>query len=287
MRICKGEDMVYIPIIEKKLDISDIEKSIKIYDNDVVYIGGSLVEGMINERSFGMGNIYSDIDLFIIRDKKYYDITDGEYDFNGVKSYFVNISGMNIDIEVYDRNEVENIVNSINSISFDSNKRTENILNTTISLFDVNSFLCRLFNSIPLKNQVQYLDLRDTINSEKFFELYANHTINKIQNIIEDTKGNKINQQYDVSLYSIRAAFLEYLKVYIMNYKEFIDRDKWVFLKMMNISSSNNDTTIIEIYNRLFCSDLSSDEKKENIINDSLIYIQEKIESYSLRNLAI
>ncbi|WP_142967703.1 hypothetical protein [Enterococcus casseliflavus] len=279
--------MVQIPILNKKISLNDFKDNIKIYESDIVYLGGSLIEGSINKISSGMGNVFSDIDLFIIRDSNYYIETDYEYDFQGVKSFFTNIQNMNIDIEVYDVKEVYKIINSINNINFNDNKRTENILDTTMSLFDVNSFLCRLFNSIPLKNISVYSDLKKSIYSDNFFDLYENHIINNIENSIEDIEGNIISEQYNVSLYAVRSAFLEYSKIYIMDYKEYIDRDKWVFLKMLNLSKENHDETISEFYNKLFCSDVSSDIDKKIVIDETLSYIRKQIELKAFDNLII
>jgi len=275
--------MLFIKKINKKIEIEEIKKEVAIYEKDTIYVGGSLIEGEINSLSSGMGNIYSDIDFFIIREHESFLKTNCIYDNKFKKTLFVN--SLKYDVEIYDSLFIDLLINEINNINFDIATRINNTIKLDISLSDINSFLCRLYNSICLYNENYYNKLKNSINQKKFLELYSSYFLNIIDNKIVDVIGNLSEKQYDVALYCMRSIFLDFSKYFIMKNNEYIDRDKWVFLKLFNIIKHDCHHEIKNCYNKLFCSVV--DENKEKVILESLDFIKNKIEDFSLEEINI
>ena len=53
--------------MNRSLDTETIMQRLNAGADDIVYIGGSLVDGTVNPLSEGMGNESSDVDVFVIR----------------------------------------------------------------------------------------------------------------------------------------------------------------------------------------------------------------------------
>ena len=53
--------------INRSLDTETIMPRLNAGADDIVYIGGSLVDGTVNPLSEGMGNESSDVDVFVIK----------------------------------------------------------------------------------------------------------------------------------------------------------------------------------------------------------------------------
>ena len=275
--------MFFVKKIDKKIDIEKIKEKIEVFETDIVDVGGSWIEGQINSNSLGMGNIYSDIDFFIIREHNKFINTDYIYNDKYKKTLF--IKELKSDIEIFDNKFIKLLIKEINNINYNKNIRTENVIKLDISLLNVNEFLCRLYNSICLYNNKCYTELKKSINHRNFLELYKIDCLNSIDNEIEDVIGNIDEKQYDAALYCMRNIFINFSKYFIMKNNEYIDRDKWVFLKLFNIINKNYHYDIKEYYNKLFCSSLI--DNKENIILESLNYIRQKIEILLMEDIDV
>lgn len=276
--------MTFIKVFNKELSIDDIKENLKINNSDIVYIAGSVIEGQININSKGMGNKYSDIDVFVIRNDESKNYNQSE---NFVETQFETIKNLNVDIEFYSYSDILRLMSSINQLNLNDNKRIEEILDTKLDLYKVNAFISRLNNSICLQNIREYTELIEMVNVTKFKELYITHLINIIENNIADVKGNLESGQYDVALYSLRLVFIQYLKIFIMNNNEFIDREKWVFLKYQNLQKDNKDYLLNNNYEKLFYSEMKNEKVKKNIIEEILEYIDDSVENLYMKELAI
>lgn len=62
--------MNFIEIKQRDITIAkkDILEILNYKKEDIIFLGGSLIEGSINKFSKGMGNKLSDIDVFILSD---------------------------------------------------------------------------------------------------------------------------------------------------------------------------------------------------------------------------
>lgn len=275
--------MFFIKKRNESIDIEYIREELEIFETDIIYIGGSLIEGEINPNSLGMGNILSDIDFFIIREHENFMKTKCIYDDNYKKTLF--IKKLKSDIEIFDKSFIKLLINQINDIKYDTKTRIANIIKLDISLSDINEFLCRLYNSICLYNNKDYIKLKKVINNYKFLELYSIDCLNLIENEIDDVVGNLNEKQYDVALHCMRSVFINFSRYFIMKNSEYIDRDKWVFLKLFNIISENYHNDIKVYYDILFCSNIKNN--KEKVILDSLNFVRKKLEFFSLEDILV
>ncbi|WP_227956458.1 hypothetical protein, partial [Streptococcus sanguinis] len=114
---------LYITKIDKKLDLNNLKAHLKLFPDDIAYIGGSLIDGQINKYSEGLGNKYSDLDIFIIRESSKFLDSNSTYAGKFKKIDFLELPEYGIDIEIYDRQFIENLILSVNNIELASNQR--------------------------------------------------------------------------------------------------------------------------------------------------------------------
>ncbi|MGX7111880.1 hypothetical protein [Gemella cuniculi] len=276
---------MYIEKLDKIITLSDVEKHIELLENDIVYFGGSLIEGKLNKNSIGMGNIYSDLDMFVIRDEEKFSETESTYKNKFKKTTFIRVNGMSIDVEIFNYEYIRKLIDELNSVKLDLNIRMDNVLNIDLTLQEINTFLCRLKYSINIKNKNKYDDLLKTIDFNNFLKIYKESLYNSWDNKLDDTLGNLKEKQYNVALHCCRIMFIEFSKHYLAEHSELIDRDKWIFLKAINTANTLKDKEFELKYNELFCSDVSDDEDKEKIIKRSLNFMKKKMDEFTLSDL--
>lgn len=151
-----------------------IISKIKIYEDDIIYFGGSLIEGLIDKYACGMGNKYSDLDIFIIRDHNKFEGTECVYDDKVRKTFFVDLPEINLDVEVFDKEYILKIIDVLNTYKPNFNEKVENIFAKDIkfrnNIDSINEFLTRFKNSICVKNVEKYNKLMNYVNFENFFK---------------------------------------------------------------------------------------------------------------------
>lgn len=276
---------MYIEKLDKSVFLSDVEKCIELLENDIVYFGGSLIEGKLNKNSKGMGNMYSDLDMFIIRDEEKFCETVATYKDKFKKTIFIKVNGINIDVEIFNYKHIKKLIDELNNAKLDLNTRIENLLNTSLTLQEINTFLCRLKYSVNFVNKEEYNNLLNDIDFNKFLKIYKESLYNSFDNKLDDTLGNLKEKQYDVALHCCRMMFIEFSKYYLAENLEFIDREKWIFLKILNTAGAIGDEKIGEKYNNLFCSNIRDNKDKEKVIRDSLAFMKEKMDEFTLSEL--
>lgn len=253
---------------------NEILEQINYYESDIVFISGSLVEGMLNKSSVGMGNCYSDIDVFILTHE--IDKYSGDkitYDKECVKAHFNNFKGVSVDIEIYDINLIVDLVKQLDNINFnDVDKRTHNLLNVPHN-FDLNlflSFIHRISNSMPLLNEHKYEDFKQTINMNNYSRLMRRIYINAVDNRYDDVVGNIDSKIGDVAVTVARSMVLKAIGSFIFFKNESIDREKWIPLKLHNIANYCLEANYIyEKFNEMYYgkSLKNNDEKIDNAEN--------------------
>ena len=124
---------MYIEKLDKSVFLSDVEKCIELLENDIVYFGGSLIEGKLNKNSKGMGNMYSDLDMFIIRDEEKFCETVATYKDKFKKTTFIKVNGINIDVEIFNYKHIRKLIDELNNAKLDLNTRIDNLLNTSLT----------------------------------------------------------------------------------------------------------------------------------------------------------
>lgn len=270
---------IYFEQLDKTIDLQKLKEMLEPYPSDIIFMSGSLVEGTINKNSKGMGNRLSDIDIFIIRLNENFvqntSIDGTGYDYDTIKVSFKKFMGISVDIGYYPINEMLNIINQLNAIDFDNcekDKRIRNWITLPNGMLMENfmSFLHRIYNSIPLQNVDKYCEFIKCINFSNYFKYMSLSYILWMDTRYPDVLGNLEIKEYQVAEEGAREVLRKTMAAYLFSRHESIDRDKWIPLKLKNISLV--DTVSNRIYCRyvelLFKTSLKSDEDFKKNIED-------------------
>lgn len=254
------------------LEILDFEKE------DIIFLGGSLIEGSLNKNSKGMGNKLSDIDVFIIsNDIKKIERSAVAYDMGSFKTQFKRLYGISIDIEIFSQDAVLNLMNEISKCKFDNDIRTFNLLNLPkgFDLFKFTSFIHRFLNGIPIYNEDLFNKMKTDFIENNYYKLMTRISINNVDEKYEDVIGNIENKQAEVAVNVARTVLLETMKAYIFYKKTSLDRDKWIPLKLKNLAEyDENAAKIYTKFKKLYFEEKLDSEK-------SLITNAERIIDFS------
>ncbi|QOW60934.1 hypothetical protein [Treponema pedis] len=272
------EEYILFPKLNKKIDYNSLVENLHPLENDMIFIAGSLVEEKVNINSKGMGNIFSDIDIFILRntDKdREFDISIEGYDYKSVKIDFKRINDINIDIEYYRQEDIYNLIQQLNKVDFLNCNRSRRLktwikLPNGIILDRFLSFLHRLYYSISIYNIYDLEILKKSINYKNYFKFSAQYYIQMMDMRYDDVLGNiKYGDQY-VAVQEAREMLTYCMAAYIFSYEESIDRLKWVPLRLKNIAEL--DTTVYKIYlhyeKLLFNTILTNEQEIENYVEE-------------------
>lgn len=264
--------------ISRQISVQDIIKVLEVENSeDLIFISGSLIEGSISKFSSGMGNEYSDIDIFIVT-KNYDNIYENKVAYNdlGRKTLFKNSYGLNYDIEVYDWSIFHKIIQEVNNVNLsDINIRTTNCIKLPDGIaFDTGMGLIhRFINSIPLTNHRYYDEIKSELDQNKYFKLLTRYHVNYIDNEYEDVIGNLKANQIEVSAVILKASMLKTMKAFLTYNHISIDRDKWVILNLKNFAEYNEHAKQIYLkFKKLYFANYD-DNKAINLIEEGLAFI--------------
>lgn len=237
------KEYITLDKINKKINKQEVLKMLNVKEKDIVYVGGSLIESQVNPISHRIGNEYSDLDLFILRTHEDYSNSDCVYMSEVKRTFFTRYNGVGCDIEIFDVQVIDKIIKSISEIEIKEDKRILNTLELPNGwgLEDVNEFLTRFMYGIPLNCEKEYEEIKKSIQMSKFFKLLQYDNLQRIDNAIEDIRGNLIEGERETALILCREVSLMLIDFilaseYIMN-----DRMKWAYIKMENIVQEKSD----------------------------------------------
>lgn len=276
----------------KVYSYNELLSELKPHQNDVVYLAGSIVEGATAPYSFGMGNELSDIDVFIIREHDRFEATAADYVYKTKKIYFLNNILNGLDIEIFDSDYVTQLTAAIKNSKVKHNERISSVFQKKLednnSFEEINSFLCRLKYSICIYNFDKYNEVVSNIDFEHFSNIYINHLVTNVDNILPDVYGNLEWCQFDVALYCMRNLCFYVMKIVLSKEGVFVDRSKWVPLKMRNmVYSKPLYLNIWKDYVSLFRSDISDDKACKNMILNVLADLKQEIEKVLLGGVSL
>lgn len=260
--------------------------------DDIIYFGGSLVEGEVGCFSNGMGNDFSDIDVFIIREHTEFCSTVAVYQEEIRKIYFINTLRVGIDVEVFDSDYVSSLTDAIANIKLETNTRTYNVLKEYLphggDITLVNTFLNRLRNSVCVFNQNAYLSLISNIDFAKFLKLRISNIIALVDNNIPDVIGNLKIETIDVALFCIREIIIQVMTIALANEGLFVDRNKWVSLKFYNMSINKGKyISLRNCYFKIFRCDTTDSALCLTTINAAVKSIKQTIEDILMEDFEL
>lgn len=267
----------------RKVFFDEICERVNASTKDIVYLGGSIIEGQVNHIAAGMGNKYSDVDVFIIRDHDEFINTVGVYEEAVRKTFFCENLPLGLDVEVLDKQYIESLANAIHKASIDPNGKVANVFKKLLpagnSIEFINTILCRLKNSICIHGNGEYEGICSSIDFSKFLDLMIAQKIVAIDNKFDDVEGNLSVGQLDTALICIRRIVLSVMETVLMSQGFFSDREKWVQLKFKNLCLQDSSYSMFwEKAFELFRGDLSDDALCEAVISESIHMSKRTIE---------
>lgn len=279
---------IFLDEIGYLLKTDELIEKLCIYEDDIVFLSGSLVESRVNRYSKGIGNIYSDLDVFIIRTHSNFIESNSTYTEKYKKTDFMNLDLLGIDVEIFDKEFVDELWIRISNINFSPRIRIANSIDIPVGIseYSTNSFLNRFINAVPIYNCEEYEDLKKKLMIDNWIKFQRYTIENSIENILTDVDGNIQAKRFEVSVLCSRVAFTQMIKYLILSVGDLVDREKWLPVKLKNVAkyySEYND--IVNFYNKLFFSDITNPKHKEEISIESIVFIRRKLEEISMEEL--
>lgn len=276
---------INFPNTDKKFSVYQLLNDIEHYDTDVIYLGGSLIDGVTGKYSNGIGNELSDLDVFIIRDTKQYTDTNAVYNNSTKKNYFISSQNIACDIEIFNINSVKDLLNTISNMNFDVNTRVPNILPQSEGWdsLTINTFLTRSKNSICIHNKKKFNEIFNDSIYSKYISYRKLLLLNLIDNTFDDIWGNIERENLITSLFLTREQFQKFMNYILLCYNELVDRDKWTITKFMNLCKVNKLDKYEEIVQKLYLEDVTSLIKMKEVIILAAEFIENAIADVTLR----
>lgn len=217
--------------IEKEEILNNIE--IKGY-YDVVYFAGSLAEGI--------GNEYSDIDVYVITS----DLPDSskmEGRVDNKENYLINnffLKDRRVDVEYWDIKEVEEIIEKL--------KKSEMYSNQFLLNDDEIDFLHRFKYAIPIKGEENYFEIKNKIEFQNFDMGLTYKFLGLYEGTIEDIEGCIIGEDYSTALKCVSIALDRILQAYLCSMSETNPRNKWIFRKLKKVETEEFIHKVYKMY---------------------------------------
>lgn len=277
--------MDYIHIEQRNITINknDILSILQFQKEDIIYLSGSLIEGSTNKLSKGMGNKLSDIDVFILADD--FDKIEKsllDYDRDQIKTQFKKLHGISIDIEIYSKVVIYDLLEQINNAIFSDDTRIFNVINLPngLDLYYFTSLIHRFINGVPIYNDDKFDKVRRNFKEENFYKFMTRVSVNKIDVNYEDVVGNIDSGNLEVAVSIARSILMETMKAYIFYNKTSIDRDKWIPLKIKNLAFYDSDALkVYEKFKKLYFEEKLDNDKSLRINAEKIIDFSNEIVS--------
>lgn len=256
--------------IENIVKNKDFYNNIGIEEKDMVYLSGSLVEGNVDPFGKGIGNEYSDIDVFILRNTPEFMKTEGEYNENGKKTFFSGVGEESLDIEVYDLGVIREIASTIINTDIKPDVRLPNAVAFPEGwdVESVNSFLTRFLYSYQLTDKTQFDGLIPQNVFNKFAEIYRLFIVNLLYGLQADVQGNMCNNEQRTALLLARSYCMLILKYILYSNNEFVAREKWVWIKFCNlVKSKEKYSWFYKKANLILFSEIDIEKINEEIVD--------------------
>ncbi|CAH0417527.1 hypothetical protein WFA24289_01869 [Periweissella fabaria] len=256
---------------------------VNIESSDIVYVAGSLVEGEISSIGFGMGNEYSDIDLFVIKTNAEPSNNIHSYSVNNRRFDFKKIQGKHFDVETYDIQQLVEIFNSIKSVDFGLNKNLKKQIKLPSgwTFTTLNSIIHRLFMSCSIQNDSQYKELKQKLDLKKYQKIYFGILMNRIDDATSDVMGNLTDfASRTTAMYVIRQSYVHLLEMILLTQGYTNDRPKWSFLKFNNLLQQYEQyREVWNWYQKVHFEGINLEKESSKIvIEDAQIFLNEYIE---------
>ncbi|GEM_PF-2322822 len=249
--------------------------------SDIVYLSGSLIEGV--------GNELSDIDVFVLVDDLTTMNTNVQFDLENVKIKIDKLDcGTSIDIEYWRKDVLIEMIEDINKYDGDSVDITELYKSASKSGIDIEdfiSFIHRFLNCVPIYNEDEFTNLRNMLNFKNFNKFAVRYYIGVADNQYVDVNGNLNSKKLESALICTNDLLLNAMFAYIFSWNATVDRKKWVFEKMKILATDNKEVKYYceKFSDLLFNISVNSDEYAIIYCEKVLDFFNEVVDSIQTR----
>lgn len=277
------EKTIKLENMKEPLIYSKLLDSLDVTEDDIVYLGGSLIEALVNKYGRRVGNKLSDLDIFVLKKNVDYINVNATYSTEICKTDFMECQGINCDIEYYDISIINEIFKGINSIHFDESERILNSINMPKGFtFDkVNEFMTRFIYSIPIFNIEKFEVLKESVDTDLFFKIKEYYCIQGIDNIKTDIFGNIEKGEYTTAFLLCREAAFKLIEYIFSREKIYNDRKKWAWIKIENLASEKSEYEDVFTFLKNVILGDSTKIHKDKVLNH-VLYLENKIEEYNV-----
>lgn len=223
--------------MNRSLDTETIMQRLNAGADDIVYIGGSLVDGTVNPLSEGMGNESSDVDVFVIKGGLDFGDSESEYTESIKKTFFIDSKEFSFDVIIYNRDEIDKLLSSIENANISKDCRVVNMIDWPEGwdMTSINSFLTRYRASMCIYGEENYQRFISSKIYDTFIQVYKRYILTRLDGLTQDVYGNLANTEYETALLMARSCAIKYMKYILYAENEMCDRDKWIWLKFSNL----------------------------------------------------
>ncbi|EJV74120.1 nucleotidyltransferase domain-containing protein [Bacillus cereus] len=265
---------IHLSSISFELDKKKLIELINCNQDDVIFISGSLVEGIGNEKS--------DLDIFVLVDDFENLNSNFDYNFNEVKLKFEKLNSLGCDIEFWPLKVVIELIEQINKIDFENpNLRSLNQIKITNYEFrKLSSFIHRFLVSECVFNDEKYNKLKDKINVPKFCRLMTRYNVNMVDNLYEDIIGNLEKKEDETAVIISKDFLMKTITAYLFSNLYTLDREKWIYIKLKILAENYIEAkgVLDDFQNLYFQRTFSAPNEARDLVED-IIYFSNDIVS--------
>jgi len=230
------------------------------FDNSIVYLAGSLMEGF--------GNSTSDIDVYVICDE----IPSVEQEENITQSFLhsnqnlirnVIHENIRLDFEYWTWNDFNNAVDLLNNLNFKTDEYIERISD------DIYDLLHRIKYGKAILNLTKFEDIYNKINFDNLAHYRVTIESESYRGLLEDLEGAYLSKDYGTAFFLSRIFLDKMMTSYLAAHGETNPNSKWLYRKALRYQDITGDVDLlnnyIELQNRAFSADTINELIKEMI----------------------
>ncbi|MGR3765965.1 hypothetical protein [Rossellomorea sp. NS-SX7] len=234
------------------------------YDDCIVYLAGSLMEGF--------GNSTSDIDVYVICDA----IPSIEQDENITQSFLqseqnlirnVIHEGIRLDFEYWTWNEFNKAINSLNRLNFKTNEYIERISDDEYDL------LHRLKFGRPIVNLEKFEEVYNHIDFDNLGHYRVAVENESYQGLLEDLQGAYLSEDFGSAFFLSRLFLDRVMTSYLAANGETNPNTKWLYRKALRYQEKTGDTSLLSKYIELQSQSFELDTINE-LVKETIKYAQ-------------
>lgn len=257
--------------IDKEM-LNKIKQMFHRYNDKIVYLSGSLIEGY--------GNRYSDVDIFILTDKEIDNLGFGEelnvnaLDYKSTNSIIVD--GTRFDIEVHHLKEIKNKIEQINEYKHLTSNNVFQVM-----WFNYVDIFHHLINGVPIYQEEYFKELIGTLDRNKFYKIVSAMHLLKADGFLEDVEGTYEDNDYSTMYFTTHFMLHCVLKAYL-SFKGYTNTNpKWIVRALSELPSEFDKRLLADYVNIIeYDFRLNDIKPKYDIFIEKVLALYHKVNNF-------